>query len=96
MSKTIEDIKKNESPKIEFPCAYPIKVVGEHNEDFCECIVAVVQRHDPQLDKSTVKIRESSKGRFASVNITITATGHDQLRALFADLKATGRVSMVL
>jgi putative lipoic acid-binding regulatory protein len=30
------------------------------------------------------------------VTITITATGLDQLKALFEDLKATGRVAMVL
>jgi uncharacterized protein len=43
-----------------------------------------------------VTVKDSSGGRFASVNLTIWATGEPQLKALFDDLKASGRVHMVL
>lgn len=85
-----------ERPKIEFPCAYPIKVMGLHEEGFAACVIDVVERHDPGFSRETILYRESSGGRYLSVNITITATGTEQLQALFEDLKATGRVAMVL
>jgi putative lipoic acid-binding regulatory protein len=85
-----------EKPQIEFPCAYPIKVMGLHEDGFRDCIFDVIHRHAPGFDQETIVYRESSGGRYISVTITITATGLDQLKALFEDLKATGRVAMVL
>jgi putative lipoic acid-binding regulatory protein len=43
-----------------------------------------------------MKIRASSNGRFESLNITITATGVDQLQAIFIDLKKHPAVQMGL
>lgn len=83
-------------PKIEFPCLYPIKVMGESSPDFKDFVVEVLKRHDAELDETIVTERISSKGTFSSVTVTITATGIVQLEAIHADLKATGRVKMVL
>lgn len=84
-------------PKIEFPCPrYPIKVVGDAGQDFRELVIEVVRRHAPDLDVTSLVMRESSKGRFVSVQVLITATGVDQLQAIHLDLRATGRVHMVL
>ena len=83
-------------PKIEYPCAYPIKVMGLQEEDFIACILEVVQRHDPEFISETITYRESRNGKYISVKVTITATGVDHITALFNDLKATGRVVMVL
>lgn len=85
-----------EAPKIEFPCAYPIKVMGQHDAGFADCIFEVIHRHASGFDKDAIIFRESSGGRYLSLTITITATGKDQLTALFEDLKATGRVALVL
>ena len=84
------------SVKIEYPCAYPIKVMGLREEGFVACIVEVVKQHDPLFVPETITFRESRNGKYLSVKITITATGPDHIQALFNDLKATGRVVMVL
>lgn len=84
------------APKIEFPCDYVIKVIGDAAPDFTDFVVAVVEQHAPGLSESDVSVNGSSKGRFSSVQLTIVATGEDQLKALFEDLKASGRVHMVL
>lgn len=83
-------------PKIEFPCAYPVRVLGRHAEDFTSMVVAIVRRHDPDLQEEQVSVRPSSGGNYVSVQLVITATGTAQLRALFDDLKASGRVELVL
>lgn len=85
-----------EAPKIEFPCDYPIKILGDACENFSEIMVEVVKRHAPDLDITKISLRESSKGRFHSLTVTIIATGKPQLESIFTDLKATGIVKMVL
>lgn len=90
------DVNEPQAPKIEFPCQYPIKVIGTAGEDFAEVICEVVERHAPGVDTTTIDVKDSKNGRFLSLRLVITATGQEQLEALHRDLKATGRVHMVL
>lgn len=83
-------------PKIEFPCRYAIKVIGNAAPDFIDFVVTVVEQHAPGITDDDVSVTDSSKGRFCSVQLMIMATGEDQLKALFEELKASGRVHMVL
>ncbi len=85
-----------EPPKIEFPCEYPIKVLGREREDFRSVVIEVFERHAPGFDTETIAVKASSKGTFTSITITITATGRDQLEALHQDLLSTGLVQMVI
>ncbi len=85
-----------EAPKIEFPCAYPIKVLGSSSEAFAEIILAVFERHAPGFDRQTITTRASRNGTYTALTISITATGPEQLTALHQDLLATGHVKMVL
>jgi hypothetical protein len=86
-----------QAPKIEFPCErYPIKIIGEAGDGFTDTVVEVIQRHAADFDSTTLTIRDSKNGRFLAVQVLITATGVDQLQAIHTDLRATGRVHMVL
>lgn len=85
-----------EPPKIEFPCPYPIKVLGRSGADFEAVVLAVFERHAPGFDRDGITVRTSGKGRFTAITITIVATGPVQLQALHEDLIATGRVQMVI
>ena len=85
-----------EAPKIEFPCSYPIKVLGRAGHDFEAVINEVFERHAPAFDRSLTQRRPSKGGTFLSLTLIIEATGPEQLAALHQDLMATGRVSMVI
>ena len=86
-----------QAPKIEFPCErYPIKVIGDAGEGFAALVIEIMRRHVADFDENTLVMRDSSKGRFMSVQVLITATGVDQLQNIHKDLRATGRVHMVL
>lgn len=91
---TLPDGEK--APQIEFPCQYPIKVLGTASVEFTVTVVQIVKQYDPDFDETTVTKRDSAKGTFCSVTLTINATGKDQLDALHKALKATGVVKMVL
>tara|TARA_R110000787_G_scaffold16806_13_gene52799 strand:+ start:2592 stop:2861 length:270 start_codon:yes stop_codon:yes gene_type:complete len=85
-----------EAPKITFPCAYPIKVMGDTSEAFRDHVMTVMERHAPGIDQQAVVIRDSARGRYQSLTVTITATGEQQLKAIFVDLKTSSLVRMVL
>jgi hypothetical protein len=87
---------QQQPPKIEFPCDYVIKVIGHAAPDFRTFVMAVVDRHAPGITDDDVTVKDSREGRFCSVQLHIMATGEAQLQALFEELKASGRVQMVL
>ena len=89
-------MSEQEPPKIEFPCDYPIKVLGRSGEHFESIIFEVFENHAPGFNRECVTINVSSKGTFSSITITITATGTEQLDALHRELMATGIVNMVI
>ncbi len=91
-----EEQGAQEPPKIEFPCDYPIKVMGRQVDDFHAVVMEVFERHAPGFDRDGVSVRDSSKGTFMAITVVIEATGKDQLDALHKDLMATGLVNMVL
>ena len=90
------DSGEPQAPKIEFPCDYPIKVVGNAAPDFAQFVADVLIKHTGESFHERIEIIESRTGRFLSARVTITATGEDQLRALFEDFKASGRVHTVI
>jgi uncharacterized protein len=89
-------VSEEEAPKIEFPCDYPIKILGEAHTELHAHILQVMDNHAPGFDRSKITVRDSSKGRWQSMTLVITATGKPQLEAIFADLKTSPRVKMVL
>ena len=94
------NINRAEPPKIEFPCEYVIKVIGDAAPDFKDFVTQVVSRHDPDFDgdrmSGRVSINSSRNGRYFSVQVTMMATGESQLKALFEELRGSDRVHMVL
>ena len=42
-----------DSLKIEFPCEYPIKIIGVSDTVFRETVVEIVRLHAPNLDEDT-------------------------------------------
>lgn len=84
-------------PKIEFPCAdYPIKVLGDAGNLLHTLVIEVMERHAPDFDQTRITVAESSKGRYQSITVWITATGEDQLRAIHTDLRVSPATKMVL
>ena len=86
----------NDAPRIEFPCDYPIKIVGENRDAFAATVVELTRRHAPEITSEHVQIRASREGNYCAVTITIRATGEPQLRALHETLKGCDLVRLVL
>lgn len=86
----------SDDSRIEFPCDYPIHVIGEQVPGFPEAVLDIVRNHVDAVHESSFRVQESRKGTYCSVRITIVATGEPQLRALHQALMAEPAVRMVL
>lgn len=85
-----------EPPRIEFPCDYPLKIIGEAHESFQASVVTVVRRHVDSFDESTIELIDSRNGRFLSLRLVIRAEGEAHIRRLFEEIKTLPRIHMVL
>jgi putative lipoic acid-binding regulatory protein len=85
-----------EQSLIEYPSAFPIKVMGAHVEGFAEAVVAVARQFDPAFDAQTLELRPSKGGNYLGVTITVTATSREQLDELYRTLSTHPMVKVVL
>jgi putative lipoic acid-binding regulatory protein len=81
---------------LEFPTSFPIKVMGKRADGFAQEIVAVVLRHAPDFDASSLEMRASREGNYLSFTATINATSREQLDGLYRELTGHPMVTMVL
>lgn len=89
--------KQAEPPKIEFPCKdYPVKILGDAGDELFDFVCEITEVYAPGFDRSKVVIKSSSKGRFNSITVFITATGVDQLSAYHKALKENSAIKIVL
>jgi putative lipoic acid-binding regulatory protein len=81
---------------IEYPCRFPIKVMGAKAEGFVHAVTTVARQFDPDFDASTIELRESKGGNYLGVTITINATSREQLDELYRTLSTHPMVKVVL
>lgn len=81
---------------LEFPCDFPVKIMGKTQEGFAEAMVAIVVRHAPDFDAATVEMRASKGGNYLSLTCTVRATSKEQLDALYREITGHPMVSMAL
>jgi uncharacterized protein len=81
---------------LEFPCDFPLKIMGATRDDFAQVIVAVVLKHAPDFDPASVAMRPSKAGNYLSLTCTIRATSKAQLDALYRELSSHPFVRVVL
>lgn len=81
---------------LEFPCDFPVKIMGERRDEFAQTMIAIVRRHAPDYDAAQVEIRASSGGKYLSLTCTIRATSKAQLDALYRELTAHEWVKVAL
>jgi putative lipoic acid-binding regulatory protein len=80
---------------MEFPCSFPLKVMGLNGGQFESAVHAVIKKH---LQETPViyESRPSNSGKYLSVTATFTATSREQLDALYRELNDHELVVMTL
>lgn len=81
---------------IEYPCAFPIKVMGGNIPGFVAALVHVAQRFDPAFEDASVELRESKGGKYLGVTLTVNVTSREHLDELYRTLSSHPMVKVVL
>jgi putative lipoic acid-binding regulatory protein len=81
---------------IDYPCRFPIKVMGAKVDGLVHAITLIAREFDPAFDASTIALRESKGGNYLGVTITINATSREQLDELYRTLSTHPMVKVVL
>ena len=81
---------------LEFPCDFPIKIMGKAEDTFAEVVLSIVTKHAPDFDATRMELRASSGGNYLSVTCTIVAQSKPQLDAIYLDLTAHPMVKVAL
>ena len=81
---------------IEYPCDFPIKVMGARVDGFAEAMCLVAQKFDPAFNPATMEMRPSKAGNYLSVTLTIRATSREQLDNIYLALTGHPMVKVAL
>ena len=81
---------------IEYPCVFPIKVMGAMAEGFAQTLAELALEFDPAFDAASMELRPSKDGNYLGVTLHINATSREQLDSLYLRLSSHPMVKVVL
>lgn len=94
--KTLAQATQSEDTLIEFPCQFPIKVMGETHVDFSSEMTKTIQTLVPEFGAHLIEMRGSAGGKYISLTCTVYVTSKPQLDDIYRALTAHPMVKVVL
>ena len=88
--------RSDEELGLQFPCEFPLKVMGKSNCDLKQTAETIVSEHVLTEHRLSVTERSSSEARFISITVTIEAQSREQLDKLYQAFNAHPDIMMVL
>lgn len=85
-----------EQSLIEYPCRFPIKVMGAHTEEFFSAMMIIARAFEPEFDETSVERRPSRAGNYLGLTIAIHVTSREQLDEVYRTLTTHPLVKYVL
>ncbi len=80
----------------QFPCPYPLKVMGRNTSEFYSAVSTIVEKHVAPGNEITYSSRTSSGEKYLSITATFPAESQEQLYALYKELNEHDLVLMTL
>jgi uncharacterized protein len=81
---------------IDYPSAFPIKVMGANVDGFVHALTSIARQFDPAFNAATIELRPSKGDKYLGVTLTVTATSREQLDELYRTLSTHPMVKVVL
>ena len=85
-----------DTPLADYPCDFPVKILGHTQAGFAQEMLEIVRRHAPDFDGSSMAMKSSKRGKYLSLTCVIRATSREQLDHLYRELCDHPMVVMVL
>ena len=81
---------------MEFPCQFPIKIIGKNSANFAIDIGNIARKHYPDLKDCDIRIQPSQNDNYLAVTVTVLAHNQASLDALYLELTKHPDIKMVL
>lgn len=94
-NKMDKDFAEKES-LLEFPCDFPIKIMGKATEDLHQAVKDILAQHAPDFNPEDLTFNESKDGNYHALTAVIHAKSKEQLDMIYHALTAHDLVLMAL
>lgn len=81
---------------IDFPCDFPIKIIGMNKKNFFSEIKSIVLKHFPKTKDASFIKKLSDNDKYLSITATVNAKNKKELDFLYMDLTKHPDIKMVL
>ena len=81
---------------MEFPCEFPIKIMGLAVDDIESLVRDLSQPHVEPDDILSIRSAHSKAGKYTSVTLTIRASSREQLDNLYLSFNGHEKIVMTL
>ncbi len=81
---------------LEFPCRFPMKVMGKDTEAFRRSSLEIIEQHVGKLAQTDIHERSSREGNFVALTYELTIASREQLDELYRALSGHEEVLVVL
>ena len=88
--------KTSSETLIEFPCIFPIKVMGEVHDEFTSTVIKIIKQKNKDFDSSTIEMKGSSEGRYISLTCFVYVTSKPELDDIYRSLSTHPMIKVVL
>jgi putative lipoic acid-binding regulatory protein len=85
-----------EQSLIEYPCHFPIKVMGAQVDGYEAAMVHIARSFDPSFDAGTIERRPSKAGNYLGLTLSVYVINREQLDELYRTLTTHPMVKVVL
>jgi len=88
--------QQTEELVIDFPCTFPLKVMGLNTDNYPGFVLEVAKKYINGIDESCLKTRLSKNEKYIAVTLTFLAHNREQIDNVYLELNASDRTKMAI
>ena len=88
--------EKSRESLIDFPCQFPIKIIGKDCSIFENTVSQIMAKHDQKYSELSVKKNKSKNKNYIALTWVVNVNNQDELDNIYRDLSKDNNVLYVL
>ncbi len=90
------NISDKSAKLIEFPCKFPIKVLGKDCKEFYKAVTSIMHSHSQNFSEEKAQKNKSKKGKYISFTCIVDVNNQNELDKIYIDLSQNNNILFVL
>ena len=88
--------EKSRESLIDFPCKFPIKILGKDSDVFENTVSKIMAKHDQKYSEFSVKKNNSKNKNYIALTWVVNVNNQDELDNIYRDLSKDKNILFVL